>query len=274
MALNYSIREIRELSEVLTQETEMPFNQMSQSFLKRRLYLFGEKKGVKKNEQILAGLKDNAFKDDLINNIVVPVTELFRDPGLWRKIREYFLFLSDQPNIKVWIPQIASGEELYTLLIVAEETGVLDKIEVTAGYCASVAKERVEQGVIYSKKMDTNLYNYKRYEGKQSLEGYMEDDEDTLKLKSSFLSKIHFNKGCVTVVKPDEKVDLVLFRNVMLYYKKDYHSVLKEAIDSSLKPGGWLCIGVKEQFPSPYSDRFECIDQKEKVFLKFNALTQ
>nr|WP_321407201.1 CheR family methyltransferase [uncultured Carboxylicivirga sp.] len=274
MALNYSIRELRELSVTLAKETKLPIDQMSQSFLKRRLYLFGEKKGIKRNEQLIAGLKNEVFKEELISSVVVPVTELFRDAGVWRKIRDHFLTLSNQAQILVWIPQISSGEELYTLLIIAKETGVLDKLDITAGYCASDTKELVEKGILISKKMDTNLYNYKRYEGKAALEDYIEEENGSIKLKSSLLKKVRFKKGCVTEGQPDSKVDLVLFRNVMLYYKKDYHIILKDEIDKCLKPGGWLCLGVREQLPNPFSDRFECIDSKEKIYNKYNALIQ
>ena len=48
--------------------------------------------------------------------------------------------------------------------------------------------------------------------------------------------------------------------------------LFKCEIDKCLKPGGWFCVGVKERLPSPFSDRFECIDCKEKIYLKFNAL--
>ncbi len=272
MALNYSIRELRELADVLTKETGVAFDQMSPSFLKRRLNVFGDKKGIRRNEQLLAGLQHDDFKDDLLYNTVVPVTELFRDAGLWRSIRDRFMELPDSEKVRVWIPQVASGEELYSLLIIAKETGVLDRLKITAGYCSSDIKENVEKGIIQNKKMEINLYNYKRYEGKATLDSYLEETNGIISLKADLLSKVEFKKGMVTNGQPDEKVDLVLFRNVMLYFKKDYHSVFKSAIDSCLKPGGWLCVGVKERLPSPFSDRFECIDVKEKIYMKFNAL--
>lgn len=272
MALNYSIRELRDLSEVLTKETGVAFDQMSQSFLKRRLSVFGDKRGIRRSDQLLTELEQDEFKDDLINNMVVPVTELFRDAGVWRNIREHLLEMSINQEIRVWIPQVSSGEELYTLLIIAKEVGVLDKLKVTAGYCSLATKEQVKKGIILNKKMDMNLYNYKRFEGKASLEEYLDEENGTLNLKSDLLSNVEFRKGLVTSGQPDEKVDIVFFRNVMLYYKKDYHSVFKSEIDKCLKPGGWLCVGVKERLPSPFSDRFECIDCKEKIYLKFNAL--
>nr|WP_319400354.1 CheR family methyltransferase [uncultured Carboxylicivirga sp.] len=273
MALNYNIREIRELSELLTKETNLPFNQISQSFLKRRLYLFGEKKGLKKNEQLTDGLSNSEFKDDLINSIVVPVTELFRDPGTWRKIREHLLSLSNQSSISVWIPQVSTGEELYTLLIIGKEIGVIDKLDILVGYCSSGFMKLVQKGLVSSKKMEINQYNYKRFEGKSSLNDYMSEEGTTLELGTDYLSRIQFKKGCVTTGKPDKQVDLILFRNIMLYYKKEYHTILKEEIDECLKPGGWLCLGAKERLPSSYEDRFECFDEKEKIYIKFNALT-
>lgn len=272
MALNYSIRELRELADLLTKETNVAFDQMSQSFLKRRLNLFGDKKGLRKHEQLLKALEQDAFKDDLLYTINVPVTELFRDAGVWRNIRDRMLQLAAQPTISVWIPHVSSGEELYTLLIIARETGVWDKLNVTAGYCSSALKEQVKNGIIQNKKMEMNLYNYKRYEGKTGLEIYIEEDNGTIKLKNDLLSKVEFKKGLVTDGQPAHKVDLILFRNVMLYFKKSYHAVFKDTIDSCLKPGGWLCVGEKEHLPSPFSERFEWIDTKEKIYTKFNAL--
>ncbi len=272
MAVNYNIRELRALSEHLTTVTGIPFDQMNQSFLKRRLNYFNDKKGFRKGEQLIEFIMKDEFKEEFIAYMTIPVSELFRDAGLWRNIRHYLTELAFVSEINVWIPQVSSGEELYTLLIIAKEEGIIDKLNVTVGYSSNYKIDCIQKGYLRAKRMDTNLYNYKRFEGKAALEDYFDTKEDGLYLKNNLMDGVKFKKGLVTAGQPDEKMDLVLFRNAMLYYKKDYQSIFKNAIDDCLKPGGLLCVGVKEILPSPFSDRFECIDQKEKIYKKFKAL--
>lgn len=273
MAVNYSIKELRELAGFLTEVAGIPYDQMCQSFLKRRINNFNINSGFRRPQQLTDSLEKTENVEALIDEMCVPVTELFRDAGLWRNIRERLKKLALNPTIDIWIPQVSSGEELYTLLIIAEEEGLLDRLQVTVGYLTPQNKACVQSGQLRAKKMDTNLYNYKRFEGKDSLEHYFVTDASGYCLRPALLRNVKYIKGLIAGGQPSEKMDIILFRNTMLYFKKDHHPVFKAAIDKCLKPGGWVCVGVKEMLPSPFSDRFECIDMKEKIFMKYKALT-
>lgn len=272
MAMHLSIRELRELTVTLTTKTEVAFDQLSPSFLKRRLNLFGDKKGIRNAEQLIERIEQPDFVNELLDFIIVPVTELFRDPGLWRKVRDYLKEIADRERILVWLPQVSSGEELYSLLIIAKELGVWDKLEVIAGYSSEAFRKKVKCGLFHNKKIDNDLYNYKRYEGKDGLEEFIQVEGCCVHLDRELLQKVELRKGHFLGGVPDEKVDLVLFRNVLLYCKKEYHNVLKEHIDKFIKPGGWLCLGVREGLQD-YENRFECIDEKEKIYQKYSVLT-
>lgn len=273
MAVNYSIRELRGAAEELTNIMDIPFIEWSQSFLKRRLFYATEKLGIRKHEQLLEAINNDEQKDEFSRYMTVPVTEMFRDARLWRTLRQHFNETSYNDTINVWIPDVSTGEELYTLLILAKENGLFDKMNIWINHNSKSILKDIENGIVGTRKLDTNSFNYKRFEGTASFDNYISEIEGEFQLSKDLLKNVNFTHGYFLNTAPQEKMDLVLFRNVMLYFKKDFHTTLKDYVDQKLKPGGLLCVGVKEVLPSPFSSRFECIDVKEKIYQKFKVLT-
>ncbi|MCU4155181.1 hypothetical protein J1N10_04290 [Carboxylicivirga sp. A043] len=271
MALGFNISELRVLSEQLSEKLNLPFKQMTHSFFKRRLGQFIEMNGIRKVEQLMEQLDNEAFADEFCHYFSVDTTELFRDAGFWRHLRKIINEQYTGANFKVWFPQVSSGEELYSLLILLDELKCIDKAEITVNSTSELGVERIKKGLLGSKKMDVNAYNYKRFEGVNSLEDYFNESEEGPCIESSLLKNVSFGRvGFDTVL--DTKCDFIIMRNCMLYYARDYHTEVKNIIDSTLLSGGYLCLGVKEQLATPFDDRFECIDTKEKIYKKFKFL--
>ncbi|MCG8580736.1 MAG: hypothetical protein MI866_12500 [Bacteroidales bacterium] len=271
MALGFNISELRVLSEQLSEKLNLPFKHMTHSFFKRRLSQFIEMHGIRKVDSLMEQLDNEEFADEFCHFFSVKTTELFRDAGFWRHLRKIISEYYSGSNFKVWFPDVSSGEELYSLMILLKELNSHTRATVIINNTSEIGCNKIIEGQLSSKKMDVNAYNYKRFEGSHSLEDYFENSEDGLKFDISLLEKITVKKAGIEVM-PDERCDLIIMRNSMLYFTRDYHQVVKEIVDKSLVSGGYLCLGVKEQLASPYDNRFECIDVKEKIYNKFKFL--
>lgn len=271
MALSFSISELRNIADQLTELVGIPFNKMAHSFLKRRLNEVFERLGFRKVEQLTEAIKNNDIADDLRYSFSVSTTELFRDPSMWRSLRKLISCNYINKPLNIWLPDVASGEELYSLFILLEEIKMAGNTHIVVNHTSKKAIENIKQGLLAVKNKEVNSYNIKRYEGKGDLEDYFFEDRTGYKIKSELIKNVTFRQGGILDI-PDTKVDIILFRNVMLSFTRKYHLDIKNRFDEVLKPGGIICIGVKEVLPSHYNDRFECFDEKEKIYRKYSFL--
>ncbi len=271
MAVSFNISELRALAQQLSSDLKMPFEYMTHSFFKRRMNLFLDKNGIRKVEQLHQLLQDKNEADEFCRFFSIATTELFRDPSFWRQLRKILNEKYSTSNINIWLPDGASGEELYSLLILLDEIKLLSKVNVWVNHWSSKAIDNLQNGHLQMRKHDVNAYNYKRFEGVKSIDSYFTELENEVHLNTALMHQVHFTQGGVKQ-KPTVKCDIVILRNSLIYYTKDYHEEVKNEIDKALLPGGYVCFGVKEQLAAPYQNRFEIIDTKEKIYSKFSFL--
>jgi chemotaxis protein methyltransferase CheR len=271
MALGLNISELRALAEQLSDKLNLPFRYMTHSFFKRRLSQFIETNGIRKADHLMEELNDETFADEFCHYFSVETTELFRDASFWRQLRKIIKDQYSQSKFNIWFPNVASGEELYSLLILLDEIQCIDKAYITINHPSKVGLTKIKAGLVSSKKNDVNAYNFKRFEGTKCLDDYFNESETALNLHNSLLKNVSFKQAGFDKT-PDTRSDIVIMRNSMLYYAKDFQIKVKDIIDTNLVSGGYLCLGVKEQLATPYDERFECIDIKEKIYNKYKFL--
>ena len=275
MAISYSINELRELAERLTAVSNLPYDEMTHSFFKRRLALLYDKSAIRKTPQFISMLEEDSFIDAVNAEFAIDTTELFRDPGFWRKLRRLIhdSEIELDPRAKVWIPSVTSGEELYSFLILLDELGLSGQLDITTSHNSRMAIIPVQEGLLMTKKVETNNLNYKRFEGHSKLDSYFERGRCNICLKKELLKDVRMVIGFFPPEEKEYKASIVIFRNKMLYYNKSYHEKLIEQIDRNTKPGGILCVGINEALPTVFATRFECIDEKESIYRKYKFLT-
>jgi len=273
MAVNFKISELRNIAEQLTEKVDIPFDQMTHSFLKRRLNDVFDRHGFKKSKQLIDSLNNKLFCDDLCLFFSVNITELFRDASFWRHLRTVISERYNGIPFHIWLPDLSSGEELYSLLILLNEIDFAGNVQITVNHPSAKTIDSVKSGKILAQKMDINAYNYKRFEGVKSIEDYYQENRNGFEFNRALLDQVVYQQANM-LKRPNDLVDLILFRNSMLYYTKEYHVKLKSNFDKALKSGGFICLGVKEVLPAPYDDRFECVERKEKVYCKYSFIKE
>jgi len=225
------------------------FTEYASTYLRIRLENFISKWNVSSLDSLLIRMQDN---DILLNRLIealsVETTEMFRDPSLWRKLYSIYLPKINSSQINIWLPDITSDDELYTLLIVLERLNLLDKtyILATSGYRVNL--DRTKTGEISIKKYQISNDNYKRYmqDNEASLAKYFVFSDNKAYFSQELIEHVNYAVLDVLIRMPDRTFDLLLFRNRMLYYSLNLQNKILERIYSAINKKRYLIVGFKE----------------------------
>lgn len=216
---------------------------------------------------------DQAFFKYVLSEITVNVTEMFRDPSFWRELRDKVfpnIFLNQQ-HINIWHAGCSSGEEVFSMVILLSEMGMLDRANIMASDIDIEILKKATSARIPLKNMEVNEKNYIRFAGTQKLEHYFTYKEGYAELNKDLLRKVTFREQSLVNGKmPQEiKFDLVLCRNVMIYFNQNLQNRVLNLIHSSLHRFGYLAIGSKESMIwCESANKFLVVNNEEKVFKK------
>lgn len=217
-------------------------------------------------------IKDNniSFKE-LNDQLMIDSTELFRDPSLWRELREKYLpEIANTPGSKIWMAGISSGEELYSLMILLHETELKNKIRVVASCPSQLRIERIREGGGFDlKKTELSEANYKRLTGKYEFSNYYKIQNSKIQMDSSLITDIDLNNLNISQETHNNSYRLIIFRNILIQYNLSlYEKTLRRLIDC-LTVGGYLIIGNKETLEhSEVGKKMQLVNKAEKIYRK------
>lgn len=267
------IVDIREINKVIKSLYGYDFSNHALTSYKQRLerimkiYLIGTAEGLMKKFE-----NDRAFFDIFLHEIAIPSTEMFRDPSLWRWLREdYFPNHIDKSpgKLKIWVPSCVSGGELYTLAILLSETGFADKVQITASSMSDKSLGMIKDGVYDLKKVEVSQENYKRFNGTKDLSAYYRIEKDYIIRNSALTSEIEFRKLNINFDNAPQNVKLILFRNSMIYYNPNRQDHILQTLYHSLSVAGHLVIGNREKITGLSATRdFDLVNETESVYRK------
>jgi chemotaxis protein methyltransferase CheR len=192
-------------------------------------------------------LRDTACMERFIANLSVSVTAMFRDPEFYRVLRvEVVPMLRTYPFVRVWHVGCATGEEVYSMAILLEEEGIYDRCRLYATDISDRALRRAAKGVFDLDRMKDNTSNYLRSGGVQDFSAYYTADARSAIFRESLRRNMIFSQHNLVSDGPFNEFNLVLCRNVLIYFDATLRERVHELLHSSLAPFGVLGLGVKE----------------------------
>jgi chemotaxis protein methyltransferase CheR len=192
-------------------------------------------------------LRDPALLRSLVQGITVNVTEMFRDPGFFRGLREHVLpRLREHPLVKVWVAGCATGEEAYSMAILLEEEGLGERSRIYATDLDPQALERAEKGIYPLRDLRTFTRNYQLGGGRAAFSDYYTARYEHALLDPVLRQRILFASHNLATDREFGEMHLILCRNVLIYFKQPLKERVLELFQGSLAPGGFLCLGLKE----------------------------
>ena len=240
--------EIRLLLEGIQQVYGYDFRDYSDASIKRRLTHWLAESGFETFSDAQARLlRDPALFESLVQGITVNVTEMFRDPVFFKALRERVLpFLKTYPFVKIWHAGCATGEEAYSMAIMLNEEGFAGRYRMYATDINEAVLQKAAEGVVALDQMQRYTRNYQKSGGTSSFADYYTSRYDRALLAPALRRDIVFAPHNLAADGDFGEMNMVLCRNVMIYFKPALKERCLRLFDSSLLPGGFLCLGLKE----------------------------
>lgn len=217
-------------------------------------------------------LKDENFFAHFVQEFTVNVTEMFRDPSFYKSLRENVVRrLSTYPFIKVWVAGCSTGEEVYSVAILLKEEGLLERSVIYATDINQKVLQAAKEGVFHLDLMKNYTNNYQKSEGKNSFSDYYNAKYNSVLIDKSLKQNIVFSIHNLAVDKSFNEFQLILCRNVLIYFNQNLQNKVITLFYESLCPFGFLALGNKESLLfSDKKNNFNDVDKKEKIFIKEN----
>jgi chemotaxis protein methyltransferase CheR len=213
---------------------------------------------------------DQGFLEHAVSTLTVSVSELFRDPEVFKLLRqEVVSYLETFPKIDIWIAGCASGEEAYSIAILLQEEGLLERSQIYATDICLVALEHATSGILREKLTPDDARRYQEAGGTGSLSDYFTTMHGFSKLRGELLSHISFQQHDMIKESAFVTPQLLMCRNVLIYFNKSLQEQVLKKFRQCLNDMGFLVIGPKENLS--LSDQFmyfNIIDDKTKVHQK------
>jgi chemotaxis protein methyltransferase CheR len=247
------------------------FRSYSRASVKRRIGKVMDHTGMNRiTDLIHAALRDQDVFENMLRALSIQVTEMFRDPTFFLAVRRTVIpYLKRRDHIKVWHAGCATGEEAYSMTILLKEAGLLKRCQIYATDMNKVVLKSARDGIYPLDRIKDFTANYQRAGGECSFGDYYTARYDSAILEKSLKSNITFADHNLTTDGVFGEMDMIVCRNVLIYFNRELQDRVLGLFVNSLAPGGILCLGSKESisFSAHFAD-FEVMVEGEKIYRK------
>jgi chemotaxis protein methyltransferase CheR len=190
---------------------------------------------------------DKSYLEGLVEQITVNVTEMFRDPSFHRVLRESVLpQLANYAMIRIWHAGCSTGEEAYSMAIMLHEAGLLQRSQIFATDISPAVLEKYRFGTYPVVRMKIYNENYLLSGGQKAFDSYYTTRHGSVRFDDVFGKKIALATHNLVSDKSFNTFQLILCRNVMIYFDKHIKEKVLQLFYESLDTGGYLGLGAKE----------------------------
>ncbi|MDY0201806.1 MAG: CheR family methyltransferase [Bacteroidales bacterium] len=250
------------------------FRDYALTSLKRQLEEVITKHGLRDSDGLIQRLTSNPkFVEQFLQDITPETTEMFRDPSLWRTLRDDIIpeIAKSSTKLKIWVAAFDSGEELYSICILLKEMDLLDKFQIFVSTISDEVTKKIKLGLLDAKQLEVNEANYERSNGIANYKDYHStvNASGLFKMDSTLTKDVTFLKQNTFFPNPPTGIKLVLFRNQLIYFNSTLQDKIIQVIYDSLMPGAYLAIGAKETLENTNSNnKFTVVNDCEKIYKK------
>jgi chemotaxis protein methyltransferase CheR len=259
------------LLEAVYRKYHYDFRGYAAASLKRRLTQAMERFGCRTLSQLQDRLlHEPALFPSLLDFLTVQVSEMFRDPPYFRALREKVVpLLRTYPSVKVWVAGCSTGEEVYSLAILLQEEGLLERSLIYATDINASALERAQAGIYEASRIGGFTDNHRKSGARSSLSDYYTAAYGKAVFDKSLKTNIVFADHSLSTDSAFSEVQLVSCRNVLIYFDRVLQDRVLGLFRDSLCRKGFLGLGAKESLRfSAHSYAFSDFVPGDKIFQK------
>lgn len=213
-------------------------------------------------------LTDNEAFERFFLELSINVTEFFRNPELFAVLREKVLpYLDSFSHIKVWSAGCASGEEAYSLAILLDEAGMLEKSQIYATDINPYVLEEAKNGLYALENLEKSEANHRDSGGNGRLASCFRLEKRYARIKEKYREKMLFHRHSLSGDGVFNEFQLILCRNVLIYFSSELQQKVMELFARSLHRDGFLVLGRDESIRLAGGELwFAQADDKQKIY--------
>lgn len=257
--------------EAIKQKYGYDFKEYSRAHMKRRVKARLLKSGISNISELTHRvIYEETFFKEVLPDFSINVTEMFRDPDFFKSVREVvFPVLESYPMVKIWHAGCSSGEEVYSMAIMLKEYGIYDRCQIYATDFNEKILKKAREGIYSLELMKEYTKNYIAVGGKKSFSDYYIAKYDSVIFESELKKNITFAEHNLVTDGEFGEMNLIICRNVMIYFDKALQNKVNKLFSKSLLKGGYLCLGTKEtlKYFDGY-DQFTEVLEESKIYRK------
>ena len=275
-------QDIQNFQKAIRDHSEFDFTSYSPTSLRRRLTRILLELDLDMEHLVQKLISDPEFLEKTVQKITVHTTELFRDPEVWKAIRNSLLpSWKNKPELHIWHSGCSTGQEVYSMMMVLDEQGLLEKSHIYGSDLSLSAMEIARKGVYKYSFNQSYLENFNEVlpavngeiiaHRQKHWNKYFEVDEphDVIRM-NKFLRSIPVYKKLDLVKDPNlfpVKFDLIVCRNVIIYFNFELQNRVFDLFYNNLNDEGVLLLGVHESIMGPFTRKFR---KKNPFYFKQN----
>ena len=211
---------------------------------------------------------DPITKESFLRFMLFDTFELFRDPSLWRFVKDELLKnIKNKSTYRVLFPSCYQASELVSFLILRDELNLTNNIQVIYTNPLDMFSAVQSSSVCYRKRnYELNLSNYKRIDGKDLSEAYFKIENKSFKPMSFLFENTKYYNYNEQKDVFSKKSDIIFYRNKLLNINPPLQKILTQNLISSLKTGGFFIIGIKEKLKADATEGLSMFNDKENIY--------
>ncbi|MFC3341769.1 CheR family methyltransferase [Paenibacillus abyssi] len=215
-------------------------------------------------------LHDRKCMDRLLSDLTIHVTEMFRDPQMFKAFREKVVpILHTYPFIRIWHAGCSTGEEVYSMAILLHEEGLYEKARIYATDTNAGVLKQAQEGVFPLERMQLYTRNYMEAGGASSFSEYYTAKYESVIFQSELKRNIVFAQHNLVTDSSFNEFNVILCRNVMIYFNKQLQDHVHGLLYDSLSTFGVLALGTKESINfTKHADAYEELDNQNRLYRK------
>ncbi|MEZ5071386.1 MAG: CheR family methyltransferase [Bacteroidales bacterium] len=264
-----SAQDVNLILSALNEASAVDFRDYARASLRDRIVRVAGLHRIQTVEEMVRRLREGKdFPQKMIHEISFNTTEMYRDPGFWKYIRDRVLpDLAGRDRIRIWHAACGTGEEVYSLNILLESAGLLGRSECLATDLNVQALALARKGRFPVRSQKVHELNWNAMGMGSELSAHHRIENHAMVFDTDLVRNVSFERHDLGKDRVPGAFDLLLCRNAMIYFNPALQEKVIRKFVEGLNPGGYLGIGYKESLPaSVRGRRLDPVDPEEKIY--------
>lgn len=231
----------------IKQSTGIDLSEYKEAQMKRRLTTLRVKNGHHSFASFYEAIsKDKNLFYEFLDRMTINVSEFWRNPNRWEVLRDVILpelSAGGKQKLKVWSAACSTGEEPYTLAMILDGKGLLGQ--------ASLVATDIDEGALAKAKQGLYVERSLKDVPPEVASRYFSQEGPLFKFSEQLKKNVQFRKQNLLLDRFEDNHDLIVCRNVMIYFTEEAKNKLYHKFANALRPGGYLFVGSTEQIFTP-----------------------